>query len=94
MPKLSRLEDRLNIFGSLGFMPKTSSYAERFKFVLFCELNANGNVSNICDHVSCCDSRTMRKNVFSCLLLISANPFDHGAFGVRGLNCTLYTRQK
>ena len=56
-------------------MPKTSSYGEMFNFVLLFELNANGNVLTICDHVSVC------------------NPFDRGAYGVRGLTCTLYTRQ-
>ena len=94
MPKLSVMEDRLNIFGFLGFMPKTSSYGELFKFALICDLIENRNVVTFCDHMSYCDSKTVRRNVFNCLLLFSTNPFDHGAYCVRGLNCTLYTRRK
>ena len=94
LPKISVVVDRLNIFGFLCFMPKTSSYSERFKFVLTCERNANGNVLTFCDYGSYCESKTVHSKTFSCLLIFSTNPFDHGAYGVRGLNCTLYVRQK
>ena len=75
-------------------MPKTSSSDENFLFVLICEFNANGNVFSFRDQVSYCDSKTVHENVFNFLLLASTNPFEHGAYGVRGVNCTLYTRQK
>ena len=44
--------------------------------------------------VSYCESRTVRRNVFNWQLQISTCPLDHGAYGVHGLNCTLYVRQK
>ena len=46
------------------------------------------------DHVSYCESKTVRKNLFSFLLLSSTNPFDLGSYSVRGLNCTWCVRQK
>ena len=36
----------------------------------------------------------MKTHVFNWQLLFSTNPLDHGAYSVRGLNCTLYVRQK
>ena len=75
-------------------MPKTSSYGERFMFVLNEELNANGKVLTFCDHVSYSETKTVLKNLFCCLLLFSSNLFDHGEYAVRGLYCTLYMRQK
>ena len=36
----------------------------------------------------------LRRKTFSCLLLFLINPFDQSAYGVRGLNCTFYVRQK
>ena len=65
-----------------------------FILVLTCELNANGNTFTFCDHVSYCESKTVRRIVFNWRLLFSTSPLDHSAFGVRGLNCTLYIRQK
>ena len=44
--------------------------------------------------MSYCATNTLHKNVFSCLLLYAANPFNLGAYGVCALICTLYTRQK
>ena len=58
------------------------------------ELNANGKLFTLCDHVSYCESRTVRRNVFNWPLIISTIPLDHGAYGIRDLNCTLYVRQK
>ena len=75
-------------------MPKTISYGERFIFVLTCEWNAKGKVFTFCDLVSYCESKTVQTKVFSCLLLFSTIPFDHGAYGVRDFNCRLNMRQK
>ena len=80
------VEDRLNIIELLGSMPKKSSYCAMFMLALIWELNKNGIVLTFCDHVSYCDSKTVRKNVLFCLLLFSTHPFDHSAYGVRGLN--------
>ena len=92
-PKLSVVEDRLNIIGFLGFMPKTSSDGKRFIVVLICEFNAKGKVFTFFDHLSYFESRTLRENVFNCQFF-SANPFDQGAYCVLVLKCTLYIRQK
>ena len=75
-------------------MPKKSSYGERFILVLTCELNAKRNVFTFCDHVSYCESKTVQRNVFNCLLKFSTSHFDRGAYDVRGLNCTLYMQHK
>ena len=62
--------------------------------VLTCELNAKGKIFTFCDHVSYCESKTVRRNVFNWQLLFSKSTLDHGAYGVRGLNFTLFVRQK
>ena len=59
-----------------------------------CELNANGKTFTFFDHVSYCESKIAQRNVFIWRLLFSTSPLDHGAYGVRGLNYTLYVRQK
>ena len=92
--KPSVVEYRLNIMCFLGSWPKTISYGDKFILVLSCELNAKGNDFTFCDHVAYCESKTVQRNVFSWRLLYSTSPLDHGAYGVRGLNCTLYVRQK
>ena len=79
--------------GFFGFWPNTSSYGERFVLVLTCELNPKGNTFTFCDHVSYCESKTVRRNAFNWRLQFSTSPLDHGAYGVRGLNCTLSVRQ-
>ena len=48
----------------------------------------------LCDHVSYCESKIVRRNAFSWQLLFLTKPLDLGAYGVRGLNCTLYVRRK
>ena len=58
-PKLSIVEDRLNIMGFFGFRRNTSSSGERFMLDLTCESNANGKTFTLCDHVSYCESRTV-----------------------------------
>ena len=63
-------------------------------FVRTCELKANENIFTFCDNLSYCESRTVRRNVFNWRLLFSTSPLDHGAYSVRGLNCTLYVQQK
>ena len=93
-PKLSEVDDRLFIIGIFGFWPNTSSYGDKIILVLTCELNAKRNVFDFCDHASYCESKTLRKNMFSWRLLFSTSPLDHVGYGVRGLNCTLYVRQK
>ena len=62
-------------------------------FVLTSDLNAIGKIFSFLTthHIACL---RLRRNVFCCLLLFSINQFDQGAYGVRGLNCTLSTRQK
>ena len=74
-------------------MPQTRSYGERYVFVLTCELIPKGKVFTFCDHLTYCEYQTVRRKVFSCLLLLSTSRFDHGAYGVRGLNYTLFMRQ-
>ena len=44
--------------------------------------------------VTTCYIVSLKLFEFNWRLLFSTSPLDHGAYGVRGLNCTLYVRQK
>ena len=57
-------------------------------------MNAQGYTFTFCDHVSYCESKTVQRNIFKWRLLFSTSPLDHGAYGVHGLTCILYVRQK
>ena len=78
-PKLYVVKDRLKMIGFLSFWPNTSSYGECFVLVTICENIGKGNIFTICDHVSYCESQTVRRNVFIWQLVFSISPLDHGA---------------
>ena len=63
-------------------------------WVITCEMNTKGKVLTFCDHVSYCESKTVRRSVSNGRLLFSTIPSGNGEYDVRGLNCTQYMRQK